>query len=221
MVSAVHQIRSRFCLSNFFTSLNGKQLMTSPRVNQPLRAISIPNQRSCRLRTECASGLMAHRTPCSLASFQNRQSISNRRGFAFNSMNVPVLGGRFDDFPKVHLVRLPRQQQAPGRMAQDRYVSVFHCANDAPRHLFLRQRERSVHAGNDVIQLSQNLIRKVQVAVLQNVAFDAGENLELGFEPFIQFADLFDLLQQPLFVQSMGLKGTLLWSAMPRYSRPS
>ena len=41
-------------------------------------------------RPECASGLMAHLTPFSLASGHQRQSISSRRGLALSSMMVPV-----------------------------------------------------------------------------------------------------------------------------------
>jgi hypothetical protein len=56
-------ILSSFSRSTRVTSSIERQLMTSSRVSQPFRAISTPNQRSCKPRTECASGLIAQRTP--------------------------------------------------------------------------------------------------------------------------------------------------------------
>jgi hypothetical protein len=58
--------------------------------NQPLRAVPMPCQRSCKPEVWCASGLIEHSTPFDFASGHQRQSISNRRGFAFNSIIVPV-----------------------------------------------------------------------------------------------------------------------------------
>ena len=64
-------------------------------------------------------------------------------------------------------------------------------------------------AGDDVVELGKNFVRKIQTAVLQNVALNPAENLEIVVESLVQFADLFDLCQQSFFVQTMSLKRTL------------
>ena len=55
-----------------------------------LRAERMPKKRSCRPCVLWASGFMLVRTPFSLASFHQRQSMSSRQGLALSSMIVPV-----------------------------------------------------------------------------------------------------------------------------------
>ena len=72
------------------TWASGRVLITSFFVSQPLRAEPMPKTRSWSPAVEWASGLIEHRTPFSLASGHQRQSMSSRRGLALSSMIVPV-----------------------------------------------------------------------------------------------------------------------------------
>src|SRR5207302_5505193 len=82
--------RFLFSASCFSILPSGRQLITSSRVRQPLRASATPNQSICKPSGLCASGLIAHFTRFSFASGHQRQSMSSRFGCAFSSITVPV-----------------------------------------------------------------------------------------------------------------------------------
>src|SRR5262249_36995688 len=80
----------RFARSAASIFASGKQFTTSSLVSQPLRAMPIPNHKSCRRAMRLASGSITHLTPFCLANGHQRQSRSSRLGAALSSTHVPV-----------------------------------------------------------------------------------------------------------------------------------
>ncbi len=69
--------------------------------------------------------------------------------------------------------------------------------------------EALVNARHDHIQFGQEVVGKIEFAVLQNVHFRAGEQAEVGSLPGQRLVDLFDffeLLTDSRGIQAVGLE---------------
>ena len=138
---------------------SGSVFTTSARVSQPLRAAPMPNQRYCKSRGVMRVGidralhafLLGQRPPAPVHVEPARIAVQldDRAG----------LGGGLDDRGDIDGIAFARKQQPPGEMAEHGDVRIFDRADDAPRHLRLRQIEDGVHAGHAVVELRRALHR--------------------------------------------------------------
>ena len=77
-------------------------------------------------------------------------------------------------------MRIAFKQKAPRQMAQYVDVFIFHRANDALGVLRLVQCEPLMRARDDHVQLGEQVVRKIQFTLGQNVHFRAGEQAEIS-----------------------------------------
>ena len=89
-------------------------------------------------------------------------------------------------------------------MAEDVHIAVCKRPQQPVGHLLAILRKPGMDGGDDVIQLRKELIRKIERAVTEDVALDAGEKAEV-FEFGIQFFDTRDLDAQSPFIQTSRL----------------
>ena len=130
-------------------------------------------------------------------------------------VETPAAGVEFDDGAgfrsgiedggHIDGIRGPLQQQAAGEMADHRDIRVLDGLDDAFCHLRLGQIEDVVHAGDGVVELRENFVGEVQRAVFEDVHLAAGEDAKV-FKLGVELANLRDLRQQPLFIESVRLE---------------
>ena len=114
-------------------------------------------------------------------------------------------GGGIEDGGNIQLVGFAAEEEAAGEVAEHGDMGVFTGANDAVSHLGLRHGEGRVDARHDIIEGGEDFIRKIQRAVLENVALGAGENAEV-LVGSIEFRDAGDLGGEACFVEAARLK---------------
>ena len=124
--------------------------------------------------------------------------MSSRRGLALSSMMVPVAAAASMTAGMIHRVAFAREQQAAGEVAEHGDVRIRDGADDALGHLGLREVEDGVHGGDDVIELREDFVGKVERAVVQDVALDAGEEAEVAVEGGVQLANFVELREELL-----------------------
>ena len=93
-------------------------------------------------------------------------------------------------------------------MAEHGDMRVFHGSYDALGHFGLGHGEGRVDARNDIIERGENLIRKIQRSILENVAFGAGEDAKIAVGS-VEFRDAGDLRGEALFIEAVCLERCL------------
>ena len=86
-------------------------------------------------------------------------------------------------------IRLAREQQPSGRMAEDREPRILERVEDARRHRLLVHLELRVHGSDHVVEAVERRVVVVELAVQANVRFDALEDPEV-VERRVQLVDL-------------------------------
>ena len=114
-----------------------------------------------------------------------------------------VVGGGIDYCIHVQGIAFPAQQDTTGGMPNDVDIGVGDGAEHAPGLFLRREIELAVNRGNNEIQGCQHLIREVECAVAQNVAFCAFEDTDATGVLCIQTINLFVLTMQGFFVQAV------------------
>src|SRR5207248_1863606 len=99
-----------------------------------------------------------------------------RRGVELNPR--PCTRSGIENFWNINLVRLAFQKQTARRMCQHAHERIFHRANHASGHVRFAQTKSRMNGSNDVIELRQNFIGKIEGAVPKNVAFDSSKETE-------------------------------------------
>ncbi len=92
------------------------------------------------------------------------------------------------------------------------HIRIAGSADQPLRCLRLRLAEALMDAGDHHVQFGQQIIRKIELAVLQDVHFRAGEQAKfcsfLG-QLLVDVIDLLELLPHARGVQAVGLEGSL------------
>ncbi|MNC11689.1 hypothetical protein D3C75_593920 [compost metagenome] len=88
-------------------------------------------------------------------------------------------------------------------MGEDAEVRVLQGAQQAAGLLLLGEREGAVHGADHQIEASEDAVRQVEAAVLENVHLDALEQGDAG-QAFVEGVDLVDLPGQAVGVQAMS-----------------
>src|SRR5438128_6702639 len=89
-------------------------------------------------------------------------------------------------------------------MAENGHVPIFHRANNTLRHVCFRQVENGMDRSDDKVELRQDLVRKIELTVAKNVAFDPGKETK-AVERFIKLPNCGHLHAQLRFIQSVRL----------------
>ena len=148
-------------------------------VSQPLRATPTPNQSSWSRSVRCASGLIAHLTPFSLAAATSANP--GPAASAPHRFRSCRLGGGIDNRRDVDGVRITLQEQSPRRVREHRDIRILHRANDPPRHIRLGKRESGMDGGDDIVELSQDVVGKIEGAVAEDVAFHPAKSRKFSY----------------------------------------
>ena len=73
--------------------------------------------------------------------------------------------GDLKDPVEINRIRFARQQQATGRVTEDRHIRRFHRATDPVGHLLLGQVEARVNRRDDIVEAIEQLCVIVQPAI--------------------------------------------------------
>lgn len=120
--------------------------------------------------------------------------------------------GAVDDFLVVDGVGFAFEEETSGEVADHVDVGVLHGADDAGGHFGFGEGEGVVDGGDGVVELFEDAVVKVEAAVLEDVHFGASEEAEgvaVFFKLLVELVDLFDLSEEAVFVEAVGLEGGL------------
>ena len=101
-----------------------------------------------------------------------------------------------EDALQIDLVGFPLEEQPPRGVGEDVKMGVVHGLENARSLPVAGKVESAVDRAHDDVELTQDVVRQVQIAVLQDVHLDPleqGEPLQFTVQP----VDLLDLGQQP------------------------
>jgi hypothetical protein len=116
-------------------------------------------------------------------------------GVRVEFQKAAALTGLADDPRHVHVIRLTLLNQPARRVGQDVKVRPVHRAQDAFGLLLTREVQAAMHGADHQIQPAQNVVRQIQLPVLQNVDLDPFEQRNTG-ELRVQAIDLVNFRQQ-------------------------
>ena len=88
-------------------------------------------------------------------------------------------------------------------MGDDLRIGIFDGGKDAVGHFGAFHFHVGVHGGDDHVELRENFVVEVELAVFQDVDFDSGEQANAG-DALLRGADFFDLRERALFVHAVG-----------------
>ena len=111
-----------------------------------------------------------------------------------------------DDLLDVDVAGFPAQEEPSGDVAEHVDVGVFDGGDDALGEGLFVLGEAGVNGGNDVVELFEEAVFKVEFAVVEDVDFGAGEDVNFEVAGGIESADCLDLAGEPFFVESVGLE---------------
>ena len=91
-------------------------------------------------------------------------------------------------------------------VSDDLDMPVLHGTADASSLVLLGERESGVDAGDDPVQLCEDVVRVVELAVAEDVHFAPGQEREVAVHAVVDDAHLLDLFEKEMRV-AMTLTG--------------
>ena len=122
------------------------------------------------------------------------------------------LGGRLDDCGDVHPIGITGEQETAREMPHHRDMRIANRADDPLGHGLLIGRKSRVNRRDDIVERQEHLVGKIEITLLEDVAFRPREEPEsrlLKFPGGIELADLGNLFGKACGIEPACLKGAL------------
>jgi len=117
------------------------------------------------------------------------------------------MGRSFEYGLEIDRVGCPFSNQPPRRVSDRIHMRILYGANDARSHFSLRLIEARVYRRNNPVELSQNIIGKIERAVALDINFAAGQDPDSVDTPF-ERPYLRHLLEKPFMKRPARLGRT-------------
>ena len=156
----------------------------------PMHVVELPDRMSVRIDAEDAALIECLLMPAPVEV--------ESPGMSVNFDSDAVFRTRFEDFVDVEIITGPAQQLASGHVPDDCRPRISDRLDDTLRLFLLWQLEAAVHAGDNEIELLQDIIRVIELAVRHDVRLDALQYAKFSIVCLVQpvgFAVLFSNLR--------------------------